>query len=253
MLNCFHRNDRSGPMGTTVTEQGLLEWGQGMNSEGQYDEIGCVILASGLGKRFGGNKLMADFHGHPMIGCVLDATEGMFRHRVVVTRHEEVAEYCRRRGTDVVLHHLSGRNDTVRLGLEALIGSDHGQISYEKDTVYFKSETTRISGGCLFCPGDQPLLRKETVASLADCGRKDRTAIWRPAFGDVAGAPVLFPSLDFPELLTLPEGKGGSYIIKRNPQRVRLLPVGDPYELRDADTPAELNDLRSVKWLRQGT
>ena len=29
--------------------------------------LGCVIMASGLGKRFGGNKLMADFHGQPMI------------------------------------------------------------------------------------------------------------------------------------------------------------------------------------------
>lgn len=27
--------------------------------------LGCVIMASGLGKRFGGNKLMADLMGSP--------------------------------------------------------------------------------------------------------------------------------------------------------------------------------------------
>lgn len=27
--------------------------------------LGCVIMASGLGKRFGDNKLMADFDGQP--------------------------------------------------------------------------------------------------------------------------------------------------------------------------------------------
>ena len=27
-----------------------------------FPRTGCVIMASGLGKRFGGNKLMADFH-----------------------------------------------------------------------------------------------------------------------------------------------------------------------------------------------
>ena len=29
--------------------------------------LGCVIMASGLGTRFGGNKLMADFDGQPLI------------------------------------------------------------------------------------------------------------------------------------------------------------------------------------------
>ena len=32
-----------------------------------FPKLGCVIMASGLGKRFGGNKLMEDFHGKPMI------------------------------------------------------------------------------------------------------------------------------------------------------------------------------------------
>ena len=43
-----------------------------------FPQIGCVIMASGLGKRFGGNKLMADFHGKPMIQRSLNATEGLF-------------------------------------------------------------------------------------------------------------------------------------------------------------------------------
>ena len=32
-----------------------------------FPKIGCVIMASGLGKRFGGNKLMADFQGKPLL------------------------------------------------------------------------------------------------------------------------------------------------------------------------------------------
>lgn len=56
-----------------------------------FGKIGCVIMASGLGRRFGSNKLLADFGGEPMICRILDATEGIFRRRVVVTRHEEIA------------------------------------------------------------------------------------------------------------------------------------------------------------------
>lgn len=36
--------------------------------------IACIIMASGLGKRFGSNKLMASFHGAPLIHSVLDVT-----------------------------------------------------------------------------------------------------------------------------------------------------------------------------------
>ena len=35
--------------------------------------IGCVIMASGLARRFGSNKLLADFGGRPMLCRALDA------------------------------------------------------------------------------------------------------------------------------------------------------------------------------------
>ena len=79
-----------------------------------FPKLGCVIMASGLGKRFGGNKLMANFRGKPMIQRALDATEGLFSHRVVVTRHDSVAQLCREQNIDVVLHDLPHKNDTVR-------------------------------------------------------------------------------------------------------------------------------------------
>ena len=50
--------------------------------------IACIIMASGLGKRFGSNKLMASFHGAPLIHSVLDVTGSvpLFADRLVVTR-----------------------------------------------------------------------------------------------------------------------------------------------------------------------
>ncbi|MGM9589175.1 MAG: NTP transferase domain-containing protein [Faecousia sp.] len=182
---------------------------------------GCVIMASGLGKRFGGNKLMADFHGQPMITRALAATEGLFARRVVVTRHADVAAFCRLQDVEVVFHDQPYRSDTVRLGLEAV-----GEVT-----------------GCLFCPGDQPLLRRETVAALVSAWEKDPDAIWRTGFGEQPGAPILFPQWAFEELRTLPEGMGGGFLAKKYPERVRLLPVRDPYELADVDTRETLWEL----------
>ena len=112
--------------------------------------VGCVIMASGRAVRFGSNKLLADFGGAPLIARALDAAETpALAARVVVTRSPEVAELACKAGMKTILHSLPGRNDTVRLGLEALL-----------------SELPGLAG-CIFLPGDQPLLRKESLRAMA--------------------------------------------------------------------------------------
>lgn len=189
-----------------------------------FPQTGCVIMASGLGKRFGGNKLMADFGGAPLIQHALRVTEGMFGKRVVVTRHEDIAALCREQNVEVVLHDLPHRSDTVRLGLDALGDLD----------------------GCMFLPGDQPLLRRETVAILLEHWKDNPDNIIRPAFEDSEGSPVLFPSWAFPELKNLPEGKGGGVVIKKHPNEVCRVLISNPFELADADTPETLELLRQL-------
>ncbi len=184
-----------------------------------FGSIGCVIMASGLGTRFGGNKLMTPFKGKPLIQWVLDATEEIFSRRVVVTRHEAVKELCRGQGIEVVYHNLSGLNDTIRLGLHTV---------------------AQDVEGCMFCPGDQPMLGRDTIAALGLNAVNDKERIWRAAWGDEAGSPVLFPKGMFPELLALPEGKGGSYVIKKHPDQVGKVLARDKYELMDIDSPKDL-------------
>lgn len=187
-----------------------------------FPKVGCVIMASGLGKRFGSNKLMADFDGEPMILRALLASEGLSEHRVVVTRHEDVAELCRAYGVNVIVHSLPHRNDTVRLGLEYFADLD----------------------GCLFMPADQPLLRRRTVDALVKTWAENREFILRPACKGILGAPVLFPGWTFPELSVLPEGKGGGWFIKNHPEKSASMQIEDPYELMDADTPQTLDLLK---------
>ena len=186
-----------------------------------FGRIGCVIMASGLGRRFGGNKLMADFHGQPLIRCILDATEGLFSERVVVTRHESVAKICKERGIHTVLHDLPNRNDTVRLGLESMRNIDR----------------------CMFAAADQPLLRRETIVALALASANAPDSIWRPTCEGTPGSPVIFPQWAFAELRTLPDGKGGGVLIKKYPERLRMVNVRDVYELKDVDNPEDLQTL----------
>lgn len=187
-----------------------------------FGNAGCVIMASGTGKRFGGNKLMANFLKKPLITQILDATDGLSIKRVVVTRHSDVADLCKNRNIPVVLHDLPYRNDTIRLGLEAIGPVDR----------------------CMFCPGDQPLLSKETIVSLLLSAVNTSEAIWRTSWKSTPAAPVVFPRWAFTELLTLPEGKGGISIIKKHGEKCKSQPVLDPFELMDTDTPEVLETLQ---------
>ena len=173
--------------------------------------VGCVIMASGLSRRFGANKLLADFCGQPMLcrAFAATATPGIAA-RIVVTRSEDVQALCKTQGVPVLLHSLPGRNDTVRLGLSALL------------------EQLPELSGCMFLPGDQP---DNDPAPLV-------------------GSPVLFGSSFFSELLTLPENKGGNVLLKKYPAQVRTVCIAAPMELLDADTPQVLQQLEALARLK---
>lgn len=186
---------------------------------------GALIMASGEGKRFGGNKLMAPFAGEPMIQRILAATDSLFLTRVAVTRNRETESYLKEQGICTVFHDLPGRNDTIRLGLLKVM---------EKE-----------AAGCLICQADQPLLRHETVRQLLKKAAEEPEMIWRVSSGDGPGSPVWFPKHLFPELLSLPEGKGGREILKKHPELLRIMEVNDPLELKDVDTKEDLEELQT--------
>ena len=211
--------------------------------------VGCVIMASGLSTRFGSNKLLAPFGpaGEPLLCRALDATDTPeLAARVVVTRSPEVQALCKEKGTACILHTLPGRNDTVRLGLEALL-AQHPDLA-----------------GCMFLPGDQPLLQRDTVESMvgifgwhartdAERGvpqKETERVILRLGHrfkhdpNPLLGSPVLFGCAHFEALRALPEGKGGSVLLKQYPKCVHTVYIGNREELYDADTPEALEELK---------
>lgn len=198
--------------------------------------VGCVIMASGLGKRFGSNKLMENVDGKPMISHILDITgENLFAARIVVTRHESIQHLCQQRNIPVVLHKLDGRNDTIRLGLMELI------------------KQTKLSA-CVFAASDQPLLTRESLETLLlthsqrfGIGQLDSICadILRLCWNTNGGNPVLFGNQYFDELLHLPKGKGGGVVIKNHHKHVIGVEAGFCEELFDVDTPKDLDKIKN--------
>lgn len=190
---------------------------------------GCVIMASGMGRRFGQNKLLAAFEGRPLITYILAITDSpVFSCRIVVTRHREIAELCQRHQIDFLLHQMPGQNDTIRLGLQSLLSRNP------------------FLPGCCFCTGDQPLLTQRSLETLARTFLSQPDRICRCTFENRPGNPVIFPASLFPELTRLPNDTGGGYLIRQHQAQVLPVPVQHSWELDDIDCPEDLKRLSAI-------
>ena len=219
-----------------------------------FSSISCIIMASGMSKRFGTNKLLAPFNNNTLFENAINISRFVsFGKTLAVTRHDELVQICEREHIHCIKHNMPYRNDMVRLGVSHILRETHKH----------KSCCTQ---GILFLPSDQPLITKTSLqllcllfiyynSSYFACNSTDKSSnanndysnnnnnnnkICRLAFNENAGAPVIFPACYYNELLTLPQGKGGGFIAKKYPAQVVLVPAQDEYELFDIDTPDDL-------------
>ena len=177
----------------------------------------CIVMAAGVGKRFGTNKLLANFAGKPLYRWALEAIDGnCFSGVIVVTGHGPVAAAAEELGFRVVCNDRpeDGVSRTIRLGLQA----------------------AEVCGGALFMTADQPLLAAETLRKLTERFMEKPQDIYAAAHNGVRGNPCLFPKEFFEELCALQGDTGGAAVIRKHPERLRLVEV-PAWELFDCDTP----------------
>lgn len=185
--------------------------------------IGCIVMAAGDSRRFGGNKLTAVIEGKTLICRALEAVPSEeFCSVVVVTQYSEIAELARTFGFLPVdnPHSEWGISYTIRLGLEAL---------GECDAV-------------LFQVADQPFLRRETVAAEVEFFRRHPGKLVGLGHDGTRGNPCIFPAAYFSELLALRGDCGGSRVIRRHQEEFLLFEV-PAVELEDADTRQDLESI----------
>ena len=186
-------------------------------------KLGCVVMAAGNARRFGENKLAARFRGKSLIRRTLETVPGdVFDAVIVVTQYPEIAELAKEFHFAAIrnAHPDFGISHTIKLGLTELRDCD----------------------GVLFLVSDQPLLRRESVASLAELWKQQPDKIAALGHDGVRGNPCLFPARFFPELLELREDRGGNAVIRRHEGDLILLEV-DGAELYDVDTAQALEQL----------
>ncbi len=187
--------------------------------------VGCVVLASGEGRRFGGDKLLADFRGMPLLAHTLAALPlPLLEKTLVVTRDSRLAALAGQAGLPARIHALPTKSDTLRIGLSAM----------------------RDMEGCMFCVGDQPLLTRAGIERLLLAFSANPDRIVQPTANGRVGSPVIFPKALFPELLALSGDTGGGAVVARHREMVITVELEEK-ELMDADTPAQLQALEKLQ------
>ena len=186
-------------------------------------KIGCVLLAAGAGKRFGGGKLLHEIEGEPMIARALRLYAALsFAARLCVTR-DEAGEIQRRAlacGFPVAINPdpERGVGTSVAIATEAILAKEPSL------------------DGILYAVADQPFLSAESVKRLLDAFEAHPNDIVSLCAGARRGNPAVFPARFYPELCALKEDTGGGAIIRRHPKLLRLVEVTDARELDDIDT-----------------
>ncbi|MDD3221728.1 MAG: nucleotidyltransferase family protein [Lachnospiraceae bacterium] len=196
-------------------------------------KTGIILLAAGAGKRFGGNKLMAEIEGKALYHTALEKLEKIQTGgaKVVVTGNTTIAEKAIKCGMEVVMNDAPelGISRSIRLGIEKLEHQD-GDV----DSVMF-----------MVC--DQPWLRLATLEKMVysyDGG------ILMLACQGQQGNPVIFENKYFKELKNLSGDLGGRQVITRHRDALAFFETKIPEELWDIDTRDDLK--KEDKRLRDG-
>jgi molybdenum cofactor cytidylyltransferase len=185
--------------------------------------ITAIVLAGGASRRFGSQKLLADFDGEPVI-----------RHsvrRLLAADPDDVLVVAGCDGQRV-LAALDGL--AVRIVMND--GWSEGLSSSLRVGIAALGATT---SGALIALGDQPGVRSEDVRALLAAHASSDREIAVPVYRGERGHPVLFDRSVFPELLGIRGDRGAREVIERDPGRVLKVAFDAPQPL-DVDTPEAL-------------
>lgn len=184
--------------------------------------IGAVILAAGMARRMGRQKLLLPLGGQPLLAHVLQtATAFAWADCIAVIGEPEaeLAALCRQYSIRAVVNpeRETGQASSLRLALN--------HLSNELD-------------GILFLLGDQPFVSPLLLQAMTErfAELADNRYIVVPYCQDRRRNPVLFGTFWRSRLAELEGDRGGRELIEKNPEWVSRVVWEEDQSFWDADT-----------------
>lgn len=197
--------------------------------------VGGIILAAGLSRRYGANKLLAPLMGRPLIHWgVTAALASRVDVVAVVTGHER----------DLVRAALTGPSSDSRLIFVDNHDYEQGQST---SVIAGLAAIAATCAAAIFIPADQPGLDASIIDRLIaefELGLHD---ICLPTFRGQRRSPVLFGAMHFSNLCRLKGDLGGRSVIDANLDRVAEVDFDREMPFMDVDRPDDIAALSSMQ------
>ena len=186
----------------------------------------CVLLAAGLSRRMGRDKLKLTFRGKTILEHTLDniITAGIRDIVTVIQPDSWVEHKIFKPGVSLVANprYEEGLATSLQAGLSRTPG-------YQ---------------GVIFALADQPLITTSTYRKLIDTYCQNLSFIVYPVWKEHRGNPVVFDRCTWPRLMSLTGDTGGRSIFPfYNSKDITALAVDDPAVRKDLDNPGDYLDL----------
>jgi molybdenum cofactor cytidylyltransferase len=183
--------------------------------------IAGIVLAAGLARRMGRQKLLLQVSGKAVVRSSVEALLPHVGDLIVVTGNDDAAIRAALEGLAVRFavnpHPQAGQGSSIAIGIAAI-----------------EPGTSAV----LIALGDQPRLPEGVVAALLHAREQTGKAVVAPVYRGVQGTPVLFGAETFGELGALDGDAGARSVVQARPERVARVVIDAPMPL-DVDTPED--------------
>ncbi len=188
-------------------------------------EVDAIIMAAGLSRRMGTNKLLLPFPVESedcgAKGTVLGSSlhripYDLFSSVIVVYSDDRVYDIARHFPLVTIKnpHPEEGKSSTIQRGLSQ----------------------SHARAGVMFFVGDQPLLQEQTIGKLLQAFTQNPQRLIVPSSGGRRGNPVIFPARCRKDLLALRGDEGGKQLFSAYAQSLMSVECGSSEEFIDVDT-----------------
>jgi Uncharacterized MobA-related protein len=193
--------------------------------------IAALVLAAGLSKRMGMQKLLLPWRESTIIEAVIQTVfdAGIYAIYVVTgSCHAQVSDLLKAKPVSIVYnsnYETGEMISSIKCGLSSL-----SQIEADAVMVFL---------------GDQPQIEKNIILALLEKYEKDKPFIIIPSYHNRRGHPILIPRDKWQEIIGLPTGATLKDWINDNKEHLSYLVWDNPGMLEDIDTPEDYQKFTS--------